>query len=128
MEQTNITEKTTPPKLTGQGGAGRGQGRKKGSRDQVSITSLLESLDRQTGGRDYEDLLVEDFLQVRNEGDKQTTLKYHNLILNKVMSSLAKIEVNDSQDAIAAKQAAFAEALSKLTGIHTEVNTDIEKD
>jgi hypothetical protein len=128
MEQTNNIAQTNPPKLTGQGGAGRGQGRKKGSRDQVSITSLLESLERQTGGRDYEELLVEDFLQVRNEGDKQTTLKYHNLILNKVMSSLAKIEVNDSADTIAAKQAAFAEALSKLTGISNDINTANDKD
>jgi hypothetical protein len=122
MEQTNNTEQTSAstPKLTGQGGAGRGQGRKKGSRDQVSIASLLETLDKQTGGRDYEELLVEDFLAARNEGDKQTTLKYHNLILNKVMNSLAKIEVTDSADAVAAKQAAFAEALAKLTGVKND--------
>jgi hypothetical protein len=44
-------------------------------------------------------------------------MKYHNLILNKVMNSLAKIEVTDSQDAVEAKQLAFAEALAKLTGI-----------
>ena len=112
MEKTTKSEKKS-----GHGGHRKGAGRPKGSRDQVSVKALLETLDRQTGGRDYEELLVEDFLQARNEGDKQTTLKYHNLILNKVMNSLAKIEVTDSKDAIEAKQAAFAEALAKLTGI-----------
>lgn len=112
MEKIDKTEKTK-----GHGGNRKGAGRPKGSRDQVSIKALLDTLDRQTGGRDYEELLVEDFLQARNEGDKQTTLKYHNLILNKVMNSLAKIEVTDTKDAIEAKQAAFAEALAKLTNI-----------
>jgi hypothetical protein len=36
------------------------------------------------------------------------------------MNSLAKIEVTDSTDAVAAKQRAFAEALSRLTGIPTQ--------
>lgn len=115
MEKKDKTAKTP-----GHGGARKGAGRPKGSRDQVSIKALLDTLDRQTGGRDYEDLLVEDFLQARNEGDKQTTLKYHNLILNKVMNSLAKIEVTDSKDAIEQKQAAFAQALAKLVGVGPE--------
>lgn len=99
------------------GGARPGAGRPKGSRDQVTIKGLLETLDRKTGGLDYEELLVEDFLEARNRGDTQLTMKYHNLILNKVMNSLARIEVTDSQDAVAAKQRAFAEALARLTGI-----------
>jgi len=110
-------EKTKEKKTNGHGGHRKGAGRPKGSRDQVSIKNLLEALDRKTGGRDYEDLLVEDFLESRLNRDTQLTLKYHNLILNKVMSSLAKIEVTDSKDAIEAKQAAFAEALAKLVGV-----------
>lgn len=107
-------------KTAGHGGARKGAGRKPGSRDQITIKSLLETLDQKTGGRNYEELLVEDFLQARNNNDTQLMLKYHNLILNKVMNSLAKIEVTDSKDAIAAKQAAFAEALAKLTGVSPE--------
>lgn len=115
MEKTDKTAKNN-----GHGGARKGAGRPKGSKDQVSIKSLLETLDAKTGGRDYEELLVEDFLQARNYGDTQLTLKYHNLILNKVMNSLAKIEVTDSKDALEAKQAAFQEALAKLTGINKD--------
>jgi hypothetical protein len=99
------------------GGARPGAGRPKGSRDQITIRALLETLDKKSGGQDYEALLVEDFLDARNRGDTQLTLKYHNLILNKVMNSLARVEVTDSTDAIEAKQRAFAEALGRLTGI-----------
>lgn len=108
-------------KKTGQhGGARKGAGRKPGSRDQITIKSLLEALDRKTGGRDYEELLIEDFLDARNNNDTQLMLKYHNLILNKVMNSLARIEVTDSKDAVEAKQRAFAEALARLTGVSQE--------
>jgi hypothetical protein len=117
MEKTTEKNKQKDAPNGGRGGHRKGAGRPKGSRDQVSIKGLLETLDRQTGGRDYEDLLVEDFLQARNNSDTNLTLKYHNLILNKVMNSLARIEVTDSKDAIEAKQAAFAEALAKLVGV-----------
>lgn len=102
------------------GGARPNSGRPKGSKDQVTIRGLLETLDKKSNGQDYEELLVEDFLDARNRGDTQLTLKYHNLILNKVMNSLARIEVTDSTDAVEAKQRAFAEALSRLTGIQAK--------
>lgn len=118
MTDTNKKSKRKPGER--RGGARPGAGRPKGSKNIVSIESLLTSLHEQSGGQDYESLLVADFLQCRMQGDKQTTLKYHNLILNKVMNSLAKIEVTDSKEAIEAKQVAFAEALAKLTGVNED--------
>jgi len=106
-----------PKEKKGWGGARPGAGRQKGSKNHVSVEDLLASLAARTGGQRYEELLVEDFISARMEGDKNIVLKYHNLILNKVMNTLAKIEVTDSADAIQAKQLAFAEALSKLTGV-----------
>lgn len=117
MEQ-NI--ETPIVKKSNLGGARPGAGRKKGSKNHISVGDLLSSLEQRSGGQRYEELLIDDFLSARNEGDKNTILKYHNLILNKVMNTLAKVEVADSQDAIQAKQAAFAEALSKLTGMNPE--------
>jgi len=99
------------------GGARPGAGRKKGGKNHISIADLLTSLETKTGGQKYEDLLVDDFISARNDGNRDTILKYHNLILNKVMNSLTKIEVEDSADAVEAKKIAFAEALSKLAGI-----------
>jgi hypothetical protein len=113
MEKTN----KTPAKKSGHGGARPGAGRKKGSKTALTIENLLDTLEIKSGGQSYEALLVDDFLQARLHGDTHLMLKYHNLILNKVMNNLAKIEVTDSKDAIEAKQLAFAEALAKLTGI-----------
>lgn len=113
MEKNKQTEK----KDNGHGGARKGAGRPKGSRNAVTIENLLEIVEKKSGGQPYEAILVEDFLVARNNRDTQLTLKYHNLILSKVMNSLAKVEVTDSTDAIEAKQAAFAEALAQLTGI-----------
>ena len=97
------------------GGKRKGAGRPAGSKDQVSKKGLLETLYARTGGQDYEELLVADFLEARQRGDSQLTMKYHQLILQKVMTSLAKIEVVEPADVIESKQAAFAEALAKLT-------------
>lgn len=111
---------STEKKKNGHGGARKGAGRKPGSHDQITIKSLLETLDQKTGGRNYEELLVEDFLEARLNNDTQLMLKYHNLILNKVMNSLARVEVTDSKDNIELKQRAFADALARLTGVQDQ--------
>ena len=99
------------------GGARAGAGRPKGGKNAVSINGLLEALYKKEPGKEYEDILMEDFLEARKNKDSQLVIKYHNLILNKVMTNIAKIEITDSQETINMKQLAFAEALAKLTGI-----------
>jgi hypothetical protein len=119
MEQNTEKKKRGPyaKKAPSRGGARPNAGRPKGSTEQVTISGLLSSIREKANGQNYEEILVEDFLKARSNNDSQLTVKYHNLILNKVMNSLAKIEVIDGQEAINAKQAAFAEALAKLTGM-----------
>lgn len=107
------------PKL-GHGGARPGAGRPKGSKNNLTIASLLEAVEKRSGGQSYEEMLVEDFMRARLEDDKNLIMKYHNLILQKVMNSLTKVEVTESQDAIEQKQQAFAEALAKIAGIETD--------
>lgn len=113
-------EKTTTTIKKPRGGARPGAGRKKDGRNQLSVGGLLETLEHKAGGKPYEELLVNDFLQARQSNDTQLVIKYHNLILNKVMTNMAKIEVTDSSDTIEAKKVAFAEALAKLTGLSKE--------
>ena len=119
-----MTKKIVPTKanpkpegVNAKGGYRPNAGRPKGSKDNITIKHLLENIYNQTSGRDYEDLLIEDFLRARTENDKQTVIKYHNLILNKVMNTLTKIEINETADQVEAKKQAFAEALAKLTNI-----------
>ena len=118
MEQNSVKlNKKTGQPLKKKGGAQPGAGRPKGSTEQITISGLLQALKDKSNGKNYEELLVDDFLQARNRGDSQLTVKYHNLILNKVMVAQARIEVAEPQDQIEAKQIAFAEALAKLTGL-----------
>ena len=112
-----VTSKQVNTPNGGRGGARKGAGRPKGSHHQITIEGLLQSVRDKSGGQPYEELLIDDFLKSRTMGDTQLTVKYHTLILNKVMNSLAKVEVTDSQDQLEAKQQAFSEALAKLTGI-----------
>ena len=115
-------EKIEEKKSKGQHGGRRPNqtGRPKGSKSQITIAGLLDQVQKQTKGQDYEELLIADFLEARDSHNKELLLKYHNLILNKVMNSLAKVEVTDSADAVEAKKLAFAEALAKLTGVKEE--------
>jgi hypothetical protein len=113
-------EKITTTVKKPKGGARPGAGRKKDGRNQLSVGGLLEMLEIKAGGKPYEELLVNDFLLARQNNDSQLIIKYHNLILNKVMTNMAKIEVTDSSDTIEAKKVAFAEALAKLTGLSKE--------
>lgn len=111
METTDITVKKK------RGGPRPGSGRPKGGTNQVSVNGLLEALEKKTNGRNYETILMEDFINARNNNDQQLVIKYHNLILNKLMTHVSKIEITDSQDSINMKQQAFADALAKLAGI-----------
>ena len=113
-------EKKTETAKKAHGGARTGAGRKKDGRNQLSVGGLLETLELRSGGKPYEELLVTDFLQARHNNDSQLVIKYHNLILNKVMTNMAKIEVTDSTEAVEAKKLAFADALAKLTGLSKE--------
>jgi hypothetical protein len=110
---TTSTEQTV--KKSKMGGARKGAGRPQGSTQEITIGILLDKVRQRTNGKNYEELLVEDFIKARDSDDKNLTVKYHNLILNKVMNSIAKIEVNDTSDNVEMKQLAFAEALAKLT-------------
>lgn len=104
----------------GRGGARPGAGRKPGTKNLVTIDTLLGSLAVKSNGKPYEDMLIEDFFKARASGDTQLIIKYHNLILNKVMHTLNRIEVEDSEDTIEAKQQAFTDALAKLIGKEKE--------
>lgn len=112
-----VTSKQVNTPNGGRGGARKGSGRPKGVGESLTIRGLLETLQEKSNGQNYEEILVEDFLKARTTGDTHLTAKYHNLILNKVMVHMAKIEVTDSQEQIEQKQLAFSEALAKLTGI-----------
>lgn len=115
-QKHSINTKTGKPKVSSRGGARKGAGRPKGVRNKVTVQDLLAAIDTQTG-QSYEELLVSDFIAARQGNDNHLIHKYHTLISNKILSTLASVEVTDSDDAVRAKQAAFAEAIAQITGI-----------
>ena len=102
-------------KTNGHGGRREGSGRKKGGTNGLTIESLLVSIQHQSG-QNYEQLLAEDFVHAR-ANDRHLAQKYHHLILSKVAPSLAKIETTDGEDTVAARAAAFAQAIADLTKV-----------
>ena len=107
------------PKRRGQGGARPGAGRPRGTTNKISVIGLLGEIERQTGGQDYTELLVEDFLRARVADDKMLAQRYHHLISSKVLADRIDIEVNEDEDTVTAKRAAFAAALAAIAGIDT---------
>jgi hypothetical protein len=122
MNDTVDTTDDQPKKVWG--GARPGAGRKKGSTGKITAAGLLASLEDR--GMNYTDTLIEDFSQARLSGDTALTLKYHNLILNKVMATLTEITVDESEDMVNNKQAAFTEALAALTLLNIESKKDAD--
>lgn len=106
-------------KKSKRGGARAGAGRPKGTRNKVTVQDLLQAIELQTG-QGYEELLISDFLAARAGNDNHLTHKYHNLISGKILSTLNTVEVQDSQDVLTQKQAAFAEAIAQITGINNK--------
>ena len=113
---TELNQKKSKPKVSSRGGARKGAGRPRGTRNKVTVQDLLEAIETQSG-TGYEELLVRDFLTARAGNDNHLVHKYHNLISGKILSTLATVEVTDSDDTVRVKQAAFAEAIAQIAGI-----------
>lgn len=121
VNQKNL-ESTEKP---GRGGARPGAGRPKGSKSHVTIAGLLEAIENKTNGRTYEELLVEDFINARLDGDTQLTHKYHTLLSNKFVANLNEITVEDIGDQVEGKRTAFLEAVNSIININkTKDNED----
>jgi hypothetical protein len=85
----------------------------------VTVQGLLDALE-QRGGQSYVETLAQDFYAARQAQDGHLTMKYHNLILNKVAATISSVEVTDSTDAVEAKKAAFLDALQALATVNRE--------
>ena len=115
---TELIQKKSKAKVSSRGGARKGAGRPRGTRNKITVQDLLGAIETHAG-QGYEELLVTDFLAARQGNDNHLVHKYHNLISGKILSTLATVEVTDSEDVLAAKQAAFAQAIAQIAGIST---------
>jgi hypothetical protein len=107
MEQKIIIKKHK------KGGARVGSGRPSNQPDMITVRGLLAELRKKTN-TDYEQVLVEDFLKAREGNDKNLLLKYHQLILAKVMNNLNRVEIVDNGENVKQKEEAFIKALQHM--------------
>ena len=117
---TEFNQKQPEPKakISSRGGARAGAGRPKGAKDRVTVTGILEALDTRTNGRTYEELLVEDFINARLDGDTQLVHKYHTLLSNKFVANLNEVTVEEVGDVVEGKRTAFLEAVNSIININ----------
>jgi hypothetical protein len=111
MEKTIKTEKKKGP-----GGARPGAGRPKGGTNRLTAKEILETAENMLG-KPFVVSLMQGYIDTINTGDTRNRVTYEKIILDKTATTIIEAEIIDSTDAIAQKQAAFAEALAKLVGI-----------
>jgi hypothetical protein len=124
MTENNQKVPRYKEKSPSRGGARAGAGRPKGAKDRVTVSGILEALDTKTG-RNYEEILIEDFIKARLDGDTQLVHKYHTLLSNKFVANLNDIVVENIGDLTSDKESAFLAALNSLNNINkTKDNED----
>ena len=99
------------------GGARPGAGRPKGSTGKITAQVLLDAATKIIG-KPFEVSLLEGYRDSILNDDRKNRVIYEKMLLDKVSSTLIEAEVTDSDDAMAAKQTAFQEALAKLAALN----------
>jgi hypothetical protein len=114
-----ITETTKPryaKKAPSRGGARKGAGRPKGQTTKIKIEDLMEQIELQSG-KTYAELLTHNYIGAISRSDWNGVRDYDKAFMNKMIAEKVEIDVNDTTDAISAKQIAFAEAIRQIAGL-----------
>lgn len=121
IAKPKLTKQGLPvkPNPTKNGGARPGAGRPAGSKSKLNLAKAqtLVDLMYDRTGKVYEEILLEDFMNAR-QNDRNLTHKYHALLANKLMPDLSHIEINDATENLEAKEKAFSDALVALSNLH----------
>jgi hypothetical protein len=110
-------------KSPGRGGARANSGRKKGATTKISIESLMAEIELQSG-RTYAELLTHNYVGAISRSDWNGVRDYDKAFMNKMIAERMAVEVNSPEDAVEAKQAAFATALAQLAQITSKTKTN----
>lgn len=100
-------------KSPSRGGARTGAGRPKGSTNKITMEELLASLDKSLG-KPYHEQLADNYIMAISRSDWGNVKDYDKVFLGKLVADKTEVEVKESEDAVAAKQEAFAQALADL--------------
>ena len=95
------------------GGVRAGQGRPKGSGNRIRLEDLIASIEKQTGVT-YTQQLAQNYTAAITREDWKMVNDYDKAFLNKVVADKTEVEVVESEEVVAGKAQAFAEALMAL--------------
>lgn len=111
------TEKESDKPVRGKnGGARPGAGRPRGSTDKLTAKHILATCESVIG-KPFEVSLVEGYRDAILADDRRNRAVYEKMILDKVSTTLIEAEVTESEDVVAARAAAFQDALAKLVSL-----------
>jgi hypothetical protein len=96
------------------GGARPGAGRPKGTGNKLSGESILKALEDQTGVP-YAEQLANNYIDALASNDRSMIHQYDKLFLSKVVADRVQVDMQVTEDQLAAKAAAFAAALEDLS-------------
>ena len=96
------------------GGARPGAGRPRGSGNKVKLEDLLDDIET-TVNMPYTQRIALNYAMAIDRSDWARVENYDKALLNKLVADRQEIEITDSEDVIAVRQAAFAAALAKLS-------------
>lgn len=117
--KTDQTVKKRAPyakKSPTRGGARPGGGRPKGSVTKITVDTLMANIEL-AAGQSYAEVLANNYVGAIARSDWNGVRDYDKAFMNKLISDKVEVDVLNSEDIIATKQAAFAAALARLNEI-----------
>ena len=93
-------------------------GRPRGSTNKITVTSLLDAIERTTG-ESFEEALVRDWAIAQD--NRELRYKYNQLLFGKVMADRHHVEI-DETSTVANRQQAFLRALETIGAVAVTVD------
>ena len=98
------------------GGARPNSGRKPGSTTKITVENLMAAIELQAG-RTYSEVLADNYVSAISRADWNGVRDYDKAFMNKLIAERLEVAVDSTEDAIVARQAAFAAALARLNEV-----------
>ena len=111
------SSKPARKKAPSRGGARPNSGRPKGSTTKVKLEDLMLNIELVTG-RSYGELLAHNYAGAISRSDWNGVRDYDKAFMNKMLADKTEVATVESDDVVAQKQRAFAEAIAQIAGIH----------
>jgi hypothetical protein len=116
MTTEKKSSKPVRKKISSRGGARPGSGRPRGSGTKVKLEDLMLNIELATG-KSYGELLAHNYAGAISRSDWNGVRDYDKAFMNKMLADKSEVTTVETDDVVAQKQRAFAEAIAQIAGI-----------